>query len=239
FDADGRPVNPREVELTPEGRAQAESVARALADVPFDRAVSSGLRRTLETARIVLGRRDIAIEDEPDIKEIRGGRLDDLPREARAEALVRGFDAAGRPGGTWIGGEAFADFARRVTTAFERLVARTDWTHMLCVAHDASNRAILAWASGAPLAALGTFEQDMACLNLIDLDIETPPDGGGSGRELPGTCIARRMVRASNVTIYNPAKLGLHQTSLEQVFSAYAGTVSRPPAAAERASEQR
>ena len=110
---------------------------------------------------------------------------------------------------------------------------------MLCVAHDATNRAILAWAAGAPLAALGTFEQDMACLNLIDLDIEPPPEGRGSGSERTGPFIARRMIRASNVTFYNPAKLGLHQTSLEQVFSTYTGAMSRPPAAAEKASEDR
>src|SRR5262249_15014589 len=45
FDGDGRPVRPDTVPLNPEGRRQAEALARELAAVPFDRAVSSDLPR--------------------------------------------------------------------------------------------------------------------------------------------------------------------------------------------------
>ena len=38
---EGRPVPPEEVPLNDEGRLQAHATARALAEVPFDRAISS------------------------------------------------------------------------------------------------------------------------------------------------------------------------------------------------------
>jgi len=46
-------LDPEEVVLTEEGRRQAAAAAEALAGVTFDRVVTSGLARTLETAAIV------------------------------------------------------------------------------------------------------------------------------------------------------------------------------------------
>ena len=53
FEHDGRPVRPDSVELTAEGVEQARATAAALAGVSFDRVVTSGLPRTLATARNV------------------------------------------------------------------------------------------------------------------------------------------------------------------------------------------
>ena len=54
FDEDGQPVAPDEVPLTPAGRHQAEQAGTALAGVRFDRVLTSGLPRTVETAHLVL-----------------------------------------------------------------------------------------------------------------------------------------------------------------------------------------
>jgi len=78
---------------------------------------------------------------------------------------------------------------------------------LLLVAHDAVNRMVLSLVSGAGLAGLGSFEQDFACINVIDVDIS---DGQ----------IVRRLIKAVNVTPYNPAKHGNYHTSFEQVFHA-------------------
>src|SRR5258708_40341534 len=76
---DGRPVPPEGVPLNDEGRAQARAAARALAEVPLDRVVSTGLPRTDETAVIVVGERGIAIQVEPALREIQPGRIGDIP----------------------------------------------------------------------------------------------------------------------------------------------------------------
>jgi hypothetical protein len=54
FDEHGQPVAPDEVPLTPTGRRQAERAGTALAGVRLDRVLTSGLPRTVETARLVL-----------------------------------------------------------------------------------------------------------------------------------------------------------------------------------------
>ena len=54
FDDQGRVVHPKFVELTDQGRAQAARMGELLADVPFDRALSTGLPRTKQTAQGVL-----------------------------------------------------------------------------------------------------------------------------------------------------------------------------------------
>ncbi len=46
----GRPAPPEGVHLNEQGRAQAAAAALALADISFDRAVTSGLPRTDQTA---------------------------------------------------------------------------------------------------------------------------------------------------------------------------------------------
>ena len=208
FDEHGTPVDPRSVVLTDLGRRQAAKMAVALADVPFDRAVCSGMPRSRETALAVLAGREIPIEDQPDFREIRAGRLREIPPERRRAELVHVLERAGLPGASFAGGEAFAAFEERVLAAFSSLLSEAGWRRLLLVAHDAVNRVLLAWAAQAGLKAVAAFEQDMCCLNLIDVDIV---DG----------IVERRIIRLMNYTPYDAAKANLFATSMEQVFGRY------------------
>jgi phosphoserine phosphatase len=210
FSDTGAPLDPRHVTLTKHGRTQAEEMALALADVPFDRAISSGMPRSRETALAVLAGRAIPIEDEPDFREIKAGRLRDIPPERRRAELMYVLESAALAGATFAGGEAFAAFEERVLAAFTRLLSDPGWRRLLLVAHDAVNRVLLAWAAQSGLSAIAAFEQDMACLNLIDLDIA---DG----------VVERRIIRLMNYTPYDPAKTKLFLTSMEQIFGKYVG----------------
>ena len=93
--------------------------------------------------------------------------------------------------------------------AFERTLRGPEWRRLLLVAHDGVNRIILAWAAQAGLGALAAFEQDMGCLNLIDLD-------------MAGDAVERRIIRLMNYTPYDAVKSSLFLTSMEHVFGAYA-----------------
>lgn len=210
FDASGAAVNPAEVRLTDKGQAQARAAGAALSDVPIDRVVCSGLPRTKQTAALATEGRGLTIKDEPALEEIRGGRFSDIPRERVEAEIVYGFDAADQPGARFAGGELIADFEHRVVEAFLGLLDQPDWTTLLVVAHDGVNRMLLGWACGAGLAAGPSFEQDMGCLNIIDVDLV---DGE----------IIRRMVKTINVTPYNLVKLGINRTSMEQVMAGYLG----------------
>ena len=210
FSETGAPLDPRHVNLTERGRGQAAAMAAALAAVAFDRAICSGMPRSRETAAAVLGGRDLAIEDEPDFREIKAGRLRDVPPERRRAELVYVLESAALAGATFAGGEAFAAFEERVLAAFARLLAAPGWRRLLLVAQDAVNRVLLAWAAKSGLKAIAAFEQDMGCLNLIDLDMA---DG----------VVERRIIRLMNYTPYDPAKAKLFLTSMEQVFGGYVG----------------
>ncbi|HJZ49396.1 MAG TPA: histidine phosphatase family protein [Roseiflexaceae bacterium] len=197
----GRPAPPDGVHLNEEGRAQAQAAAAALADISFDRAVTSGLPRTDETAAIVLGDRKLRVETEPELREIRGGRLADIPaeelRRTFVDALTRRLSAAD----TFLLGESFGDFRDRVLPAFHTLLADTSWNTLLLVAHGAVNRVILADVIGLDLYGLGHLEQDAGCINLLDFDDQ------GYG-----------IVRLLNYTPYNPLKHGLALTTMERYF---------------------
>ena len=197
----GRPAPPEGVHLNEQGRAQAAAAARALADVSLDRAVTSGLPRTEQTAAIVVGERALPIETAPALREIRGGRLADIPpqelRRTFVDALTRRLSAAD----TFLLGESFGDFRDRVLPAFHTLIADTSWNTMLLVAHGAVNRVILADTIGLDLHGLGHLEQDAGCINLLDFDEH------GYG-----------IVRLVNYTPYNPLKHGLALTTMERYF---------------------
>ena len=197
----GRPAPPEGVHLNEQGRAQAAAAAHALADVSFDRAVASGLPRTLETAAMVLGERALPVEIVPDLREIRGGRLADIPphelRRTFVDAMTRRLSAAD----TFLLGESFGDFRDRVLPTFHALIDDTSWSTMLLVAHGAVNRVILADVIGLDLHGIGHIEQDAGCINLLDFDEQ------GYG-----------IVRLVNYTPYNPLKDGLALTTMERYF---------------------
>ena len=52
--AAGQPIRPDQAALTERGEAQARALGKLLAGVKFDRVISSGLPRTLETVRRIL-----------------------------------------------------------------------------------------------------------------------------------------------------------------------------------------
>ena len=66
--------DPDDVALNKRGRQQADAMSRMFAGVTIDRAVCSGLRRTRETADRVLGNRDLEIEINAELAEIRAAR---------------------------------------------------------------------------------------------------------------------------------------------------------------------
>ena len=201
--------------LTEVGRSQAEAAGLALADVPFDIAISSGYPRTRETAEIALSHSKVGapeLRHDPALVEIKGGTLRFTSREEAAAAMHAQFASAAEPGAAMFGGEVFADAQARSVAAIEALLVGPLWRTALIVAHEGVNRLVLSWAVGAGLSAAPAFEQDTACVNVIDFDIAPGEDGAPR--------IARRIVKLVNATPYNWLKHGMSRTSLEAIFAA-------------------
>lgn len=204
FSRDERPADLGSVPLSPLGREQALAAGRLLAQVPLDRVVTSPLRRTDETASLVLGDRSVPRQVVPAIEEIRPGQVLGLPPEEIASIVVQAFTARLTHEQSFLGGETFGAFLGRVLPWLRQVVADPDWRHLLVVAHGGVNRAILTEVLGAGLNGFGQLEQEPACLNIVDFD-ET----------------GRGLVRLVNFTAYNPTHDGVWETTMERLFGEY------------------
>jgi probable phosphoglycerate mutase len=164
---DGRPVRPEEVPLTDEGREQARAAAAVLEGIRFDRVITSGLPRTLETARIVAP--DAEPELWPELREIEAGRLADIPEDELENAFVAAFRDVLPEDARFLGGETIGSLLDRVIPAVDRLLAEPNWDIVLAVLHGGVNRAILSYALTGGRAFLGNFEQSPGCINVLDV----------------------------------------------------------------------
>lgn len=174
FDAHGRPLPPHDVPLNPDGRVQADAAGRlfAQAGVRFDRAVTSGLPRTVETATLALSAagQSLPLQALPALQEIRPGRLDAIPRQELVAAFTRVFDAdTAIEAHRFLGGESVGELLDRALPAFEALLEDTAWQQLLLVLHGGVNRALLARAITGQRGFFGRLEQAPGCINLIDV----------------------------------------------------------------------
>jgi probable phosphoglycerate mutase len=206
FGKDGAPVDPREVPLNEEGVTQARAVAATLRDVAFDRVLTSGLPRTLQTAAIVAP--GGAAESWSELHEIQGGRLSEIPADALEHEFVHAFRGVIPNESRFLRGESIGELFDRVLPAVERLVADDGWDTALAVLHGGVNRAILSYALTGERMFLGHFEQAPGCVNVLDL---------GEGGEW--------IVRAVNLAPYDLLHLAHRSTTMERYWDEYrAGT---------------
>jgi broad specificity phosphatase PhoE len=167
---DGRPVAPDDVVLTEEGRAEARAAHELFRGVELDRVLTSGLPRTVETARIVTP--DGMIEEWPELRELRGDRLSAIPEDELEDEFVHAFRGVVPVDKRFLGGETIGELFDRVLPALDRLLGDTDWDIALAVLHGAVNRAILSFALTGEKMFLGHFEQAAGCVNVLDVGDE-------------------------------------------------------------------
>lgn len=205
FDEQGRPLDPRSVSLSRRGAQQAWALGQVLQDTHFDRVLVSDYPRAQQTLDILLLGREVPREPMAELREIKAGRLREIPEQSMQDVILRAYRDAAKPEATFLGGERWSDFNRRVLGTFHALLSDDDWESALIVSHDAVNRIVLAWAAGIGLQGIAAFEQDTACLNIIDID--------SLGGQLHGA-----IIRTLNFTPYAPHKAGIHDTVLESLY---------------------
>jgi broad specificity phosphatase PhoE len=194
-------VPPAEVALTEHGRRQAEAARDALAGIELDRVITSGLRRTLETAAVVAPGREP--EHLPAFREIEGGDLRTEDPAVVRELMMAAFRGAVPNDLRFLGGETIGAFLDRVVPALESLVAEDGWDTALVVVHGGTNRAILGYALTGGRVFLGGLEQSPACINVVDVGADW-------------------IVRAVNHTPYDPAhRAAPRETTMELLWREY------------------
>jgi broad specificity phosphatase PhoE len=204
-------IHPHEVLLTEDGRAQAAAARDALAAVPFDRVVTSGLPRTLETAAIVAPYR--SPEQAPELREIESGELRSVDPNEVQRMMTAAFRGVVPLESRFLGGESIGELFGRVLPGVAELLADAAWDVALLVLHGAVNRAIISSALTGERIFLGGFEQAPGCINVLDVDAD-----------------GHFIVRAVNHTPYDPAHVGAgRETTMEQLWREYLDARGRKP----------
>ena len=198
---DGRPLRPELVPLTERGLEQAQAAAEVLRGIEFDRVITSGLPRTVETARILAP--GIEPEEWPEFREIESGRLGDIPEDELEAAFVNAWRDVVPEDRKFLGGETIRSLLDRVLPAVDRLVADPHWDIVLAVLHAGVNRAILSHALTGGRVLLGNLEQSPACINVLDV-------GEGDW-----------VVRAVNHTPYDPTHLSNRLRTMEELWQEF------------------
>jgi probable phosphoglycerate mutase len=196
-------IHPEEVVLTDEGRRQAQAAAEALRDVRFDRVVTSGLARALQTAHLVAP--GLVPEERYAFREIESGDIRGLDPDEVQAMMTTAFRGVVPLETRFLGGEAIGALVDRVVGELDRLLADEGWDVALLVLHGAVNRAILSRAIMGERVFLGGFEQAPGCINVLDVDAA-------------GVFV----VRAVNHTPYDPAHVEAPRaTTMEQLWEEY------------------
>jgi len=197
----GRPVRPDDVRLTPEGLEQARRTAETLRGVPFDRVITSGLRRTVETARLIAP--ELEPEEWPELREIESGRLAEL--EDVEAAFLHAFPPVAPEDARFLGGETIGSLLDRVFSALDRLLSDPQWDTLLAVLHGGVNRAIISHALTGDRTFLGNFEQAPACINILDVGDDW-------------------VVRAVNIAPYDLLHADIRTKTMEELWAQYRNT---------------
>jgi broad specificity phosphatase PhoE len=197
---DGRPLRPETVPLTEEGREQARAAAALLTGIAFDRVITSGLPRTLETARIVAP--DAEPESWPELRELESGRISEIPEDELERTFTEAFKDVLPEEARFLGGETIGSLFDRVLPAVDRLVADPGWDIVLAVLHGGVNRAILSYVLTGGRTYLGNLEQSPGCINVLDVGDDW-------------------VVRAVNVTPLDLAHRGGRLRTMEELWAEF------------------
>ena len=130
------------VHLTEKGRDEARLLGEQLAHVPLQLCVHTEFSRTRETAEIALAGRDVPLEEDAELGDIRVGEL-----EGKTLDEYRTWKHTHSRSDAFPGGESLDDAARRYAGAFEHLLERPE-TAILVVTHEIPLRYAINAADG-------------------------------------------------------------------------------------------
>lgn len=125
----------------------------------------------METANCALAEtgQQIALEEWPDLAEIRGGKLAGIADANLKEAFTAAFEGVAPEHKRFLGGESIGELMDRVYPCVGRLRADQTWDTVLLVLHGGVNRAILSYALTGQRLFLGNLAQTAGCINALDV----------------------------------------------------------------------
>lgn len=158
----------RDSPLTERGRAQAVTVADAIADVPFDRIVATPLSRSLDTALVIARRRKMPVDVVRDLIEIDVG-----DNTGKAFDEIAGLPEWKDDGFvSWPKGESLEQVLRRGLKALTRLHRESEGGTVLVIGHGGVTRILVSHFLGI-LPKLDSSRQTNTAVTVIVTDGDT------------------------------------------------------------------
>jgi broad specificity phosphatase PhoE len=164
------------IELTEEGRAQAQRLARALTMLPLSTIISSPLARAVETAEYLVQGRALTIQLEPDLMDIELGHWSGQNRDAlsQSDPVWKSFvrDPTVAPADV----ETFPELEQRVVTAVDRWLKK-DATGSLpaFVTHADVIKLLLAHYLGLEAGRARSLWIDNASVSVVAMETDRSP----------------------------------------------------------------
>jgi len=161
-----------DLELTPQGREQAERLADRLAGVPLAAVHSSDLRRALDTAAAIAAAHGLTPVVEPALREVNYGEWEGLSEEEVCRLWPEVYEAW-RQDAEHVripGGETFRELDERFVAAVTAIAQRHTGQAVAVVAHKSTNRVFLCWLLGLSSSRYRRFGQDNAAANILQYD---------------------------------------------------------------------
>lgn len=161
-----------DIELTPEGIAQAELLAKNCPLENVSAIYSSDLIRAKTTAEILAQKFNLQVQLEKNLREVNFGDL-----EGKTLAEFEKFDPQNfynffnKPDELKINNaETFQQLQARAFSAIKKIIAAHQNENVIIVAHGAINRAILCAILEIPIRKMWSLSQFNTCVNLFRYD---------------------------------------------------------------------
>lgn len=169
--AEDRFAGATDVALSDEGRAQAERLAERLAGAELAAVYCSPMKRTLETAAIIVGAHALVPIPRDGLREVNHGRWEGLKRQ-EVEARFPDEYAAWDTDPFTVapeGGESGVSVMARALPVIREIVVRHAGANVLVVSHKATLRLLLSSLLGFDARGYrDRLDQSPACLNVVD-----------------------------------------------------------------------
>jgi broad specificity phosphatase PhoE len=164
------------VDLSEEGRAQVETLARRLSGEKIAAIYASTLSRAVETATILAGPHGLPVVTRDGLREIRHGRWEGLTRpevESKFPGEYESWDADPLTFAP-VGGESGLAVLTRALPVIRELVLAHEGQEVLVVSHKATLRLMISSLLGFDGRGYrDRLDQSPACLNVLDFKDST------------------------------------------------------------------
>ncbi|MBD3674104.1 MAG: histidine phosphatase family protein [Planctomycetaceae bacterium] len=161
-----------DLNLSENGRRQAEAVGNFLAKYPITAVYASTMKRSIETAETIARHHSLSIEEHSELKEADVGAWEGLDwgtiMEQYPEAHARFFEnPAENP---YLEGESYNDVHNRAAPKINELIERHRGEAFVVVAHNVVNRSLLAPILGIDMRYAKGIAQANTGINILKND---------------------------------------------------------------------